>query len=652
MRDASGSTAHFSTDQSIDATVRAMAAIPAAVYKCVLPEEFARCMRAVTSLIDFWKSQNKKFIVHCAGENATSTRLWAAILGNAWTYIAAGTERTAAGQPTIEQLRWYHLDHKTPKTRLLGLFGYPLHQSRGWQLHNALLVLFGYTDRWLYLNFPDPDFRAAFTAWQPWLDGASITIPHKQTAVALCEEHSPEVQMTGVCNTILRRKDHWAAFNTDFLALRELLFPFQSRLRRALVVGTGATARSAIGKAKGTGKALPLLLPPLRSTVAGTCRSPYSRYSCWDGAQYGADAAIDSLFSSPNGARGSSAQPCRNTADENCTTTRGHHYDHRDRTVSPSGTLPISAFYERLSLYPANAAAMGTDPTPGNSREKLLQGQATESNRELMRMPIHIVVPPSKSFTHRAMVTGALAAPGTVIQSPLWAEDTQRTAKGLATLGVQWAYSATGLQVQNVVPPSQPVRLRLFVGDSGTTARFLTALAALLSTYEVHLDGTPRMRQRPLQPLLSALEQMGAKIQSTNGFLPIAVIGGSLHPAHVTLPGHISSQFLSALLFVAARLSGTTRIELSTSPVSTGYIRMTQWFLEQSGVEVSWKSEHQVMVAGYGAPLPAQTWQVERDWSAAAFWIDSSKTAYRVIPPSWRFCKMLAFRSSGPHKVF
>lgn len=240
-------SAHFTTAQSVDTTVRAMAAIPAAVYKCVLPDGFARCMRTVTALIDFWKSQNKKFIVHCSGENATSTRLWAAILGNAWTYIAAGTERTAAGQPTMEELRWYRLDQKTPETRLLGLFGYPLHQSRGWQLHNALLALFGYADRWLYLNFPDPDFSAAFAAWQSWLDGASITIPHKQTAVAMCEERSPEVQMTGVCNTILRREDHWAAFNTDFLALRELLLPFQSQLRRALVVGTGATARTAIG---------------------------------------------------------------------------------------------------------------------------------------------------------------------------------------------------------------------------------------------------------------------------------------------------------------------------------------------------------------------------------------------------------------------
>ncbi len=253
-----------------------------------------------------------------------------------------------------------------------------------------------------------------------------------------------------------------------------------------------------------------------------------------------------------------------------------------------------------------------------------------------MTTPIRILVPPSKSFTHRAMVTGALAAPGTVIQSPLWAEDTQLTAKGLEALGVQWAYESTGLRVQNVIPPSRPIRL--FAGNSGTTVRFLTALAALLSAHEVQLDGTPRMRQRPLQPLLSALEQMGAQIRSTNGFLPISIVGGSLRPGRVVMPGHISSQFLSALLFVAARLSGTTLIELSTPLVSAGYLRMTQWFLEQSGVEVSWQSEHEVMITSDGAPLPAQTWTVERDWSAAAFWIVGALIAERpVILPQLQY---------------
>ncbi len=254
----------------------------------------------------------------------------------------------------------------------------------------------------------------------------------------------------------------------------------------------------------------------------------------------------------------------------------------------------------------------------------------------LMTTPIRILVPPSKSFTHRAMVTGALAAPGTVIQSPLWAEDTKLTAKGLEALGVQWAYESTGLRVQNVIPPSRPIRL--FAGNSGTTVRFLTALAALLSAHEVQLDGTPRMRQRPLQPLLSALEQMGAQIRSTNGFLPISIVGGSLRPGRVVMPGHISSQFLSALLFVAARLSGTTLIELSTPLVSAGYLRMTQWFLEQSGIEVSWQSEHEVMITSDGAPLPAQTWTVERDWSAAAFWIVGALIAERpVILPQLQY---------------
>ena len=239
-------SAHLQPDDDPQQVVKAMLQMPAKVYKCVLPASSARAMREVAAVITLLQHSGKAFIVHADGEDAQSTRLWAAVLGNAWTYVACGASKTASGQPALTDLQWYQLKRKTEQTRLLGLFGYPLLQSRGWQLHNALLHHLHLEDRWMYLNFPDPDFAAVFTAWEPWLDGASVTIPHKQRAVEYCQEWSFAVQQTGVCNTIVRRDGQWMADNTDVVAIAELLRPWVPALRTGLVVGTGATARSAI----------------------------------------------------------------------------------------------------------------------------------------------------------------------------------------------------------------------------------------------------------------------------------------------------------------------------------------------------------------------------------------------------------------------
>ncbi len=240
-----------------------------------------------------------------------------------------------------------------------------------------------------------------------------------------------------------------------------------------------------------------------------------------------------------------------------------------------------------------------------------------------------IALPPSKSFTHRAMLIAALSEPGTTLEDPLWAEDTEITADGLEQLGVRWNRTKRRLEMVSLTSPAAAVRV--WVGNSGTSARFLAAFAALHSTAPVTFDGTPRMRQRPMKALLRALEQLGARVVAHHGQLPFVIIGGKLRPATVTIPGHISSQFLSALLLIAARIGGTTTVRLMTPLVSSGYVAMTRWFLQCLGVDVQWQGEECVEIRGQTAPLPARRWQVERDWSAAAFWIVGALVAQQPV---------------------
>jgi shikimate 5-dehydrogenase len=99
----------------------------------------------------------------------------------------------------------------------------------------------------LYLNFPAKDFDDFWTPWKTMIDGLSITIPHKINIVKKLNFSSSSVEKSGVCNTAIRRKNSWWGFNTDMLAIYDLLKESDgAQFNSALVYGTGATARSAV----------------------------------------------------------------------------------------------------------------------------------------------------------------------------------------------------------------------------------------------------------------------------------------------------------------------------------------------------------------------------------------------------------------------
>ncbi len=182
--------------------------------------------------------------------------------------------------------------------------------------------------------------------------------------------------------------------------------------------------------------------------------------------------------------------------------------------------------------------------------------------------------PSSKSVTHRYLNLALLAGRPVSVERPLLAEDTRLFLGALDRLG--WRVEASA-DAARLVPPSEPVReAALDCGNAGTLLRFLTAsLATLPGTWR--LDGTPRLRERPVAPLLAALRSLGAEIAclGTEGFAPLVIRGGSLRGGRAVVAAGESSQYLSALLMASLRAPEETVLEVA-SLTSAPYVELTR----------------------------------------------------------------------------
>lgn len=156
------------------------------------------------------------------------------------------------------------------------------------------------------------------------------------------------------------------------------------------------------------------------------------------------------------------------------------------------------------------------------------------------------------------------------------------------------------------------------VGAAGTAMRFLTAYFACREGRTVTLDGSVRMRQRPVGPLVDALRQMGAVIEylGNEGCPPLKIEGRTLHGGAVVMRGDVSSQFVSALLMIAPVAGGIT-LTLEGDIVSRPYIDMTLALMRHYGIESQWCGSQIVVPAAHY--LPASNY-IEGDWSAASYW--------------------------------
>lgn len=243
--------------------------------------------------------------------------------------------------------------------------------------------------------------------------------------------------------------------------------------------------------------------------------------------------------------------------------------------------------------------------------------------------------PGSKSYTNRALVLAALAPGTSTLDGALFSDDTLHMARGIAALGIEVRSDEARHRFEidgggGRIPAS---RASVFVGNSGTTARFLTPVLALgRGAYE--LDGNEAMRKRPMQPLLDALVSIGGRAVSTygNGCPPIRVDGSGLEGGPTTISGHVSSQYLSALLMVAPCTRRGVTIEVEGDLVSKPYIEVTAQAMAAFGVTFDRQGFRRFDVAA--GSYAATAYEVEPDASAASyFFAAAAATAGRVVVP-------------------
>ena len=230
-----------------------------------------------------------------------------------------------------------------------------------------------------------------------------------------------------------------------------------------------------------------------------------------------------------------------------------------------------------------------------------------------------VSLPGSKSLTNRALVLAALAGGRSVVRRPLRSRDTELMAAALRVLGVPVDDSGEDWVVDGVAGPLAATGSQVDVGNAGTVARFLPPVATLATT-SVTFDGDPRVRERPLAPLLGALRHLGADLSTVSG-LPLTVSGhGSLRGGEVALDASQSSQFVSGLLLSAPRFEEglAVRHEGGRLP-SVPHLEMTVDALRAAGATVDDTVPGLWRVAP--GPLQARDAAVEPDLSTAAAYL-------------------------------
>ena len=225
-----------------------------------------------------------------------------------------------------------------------------------------------------------------------------------------------------------------------------------------------------------------------------------------------------------------------------------------------------------------------------------------------------VQIPASKSQAHRMLICAALSEAPSRLVLDGFSADIEATVQCLEALGAQLTQETAGLLITPI--GSRPANAKLDVGESGSTLRFLLpVLGALGVQAEIQMHG--RLPERPLSPLWEVLEAHGMQLQQDGAVLHTA---GQLCTGDYSLPGNVSSQFISGLLFALPLLSGNSTLTVTGALQSARYVAMTEQALAEAGILI--KKDGPVWQIGgeqrYAAPS-VQT--VEGDWSNAAFFL-------------------------------
>lgn len=244
-----------------------------------------------------------------------------------------------------------------------------------------------------------------------------------------------------------------------------------------------------------------------------------------------------------------------------------------------------------------------------------------------------VTVPGSKSDTNRALIVAALADGPSQLRGALFSDDTRYMVSALRTLGfaVITDEPACTIRIDGLHGRIPVSSANLFVGNAGTAMRFLTAFVAL-GQGQYRLDGTQRMRERPIQPLLDGLNQLGvrATTQYGNDRPPVIIEANGLQGGRVRMVGSQSSQYFSALLLVGPCTRDGMEIDVEDELVSRPFIDLTAAVMRRFGAAMHNEAYRRLIVPG-GQRYRAREYDVEPDaTSASYFFAAAAVTGGRV----------------------
>lgn len=241
--------------------------------------------------------------------------------------------------------------------------------------------------------------------------------------------------------------------------------------------------------------------------------------------------------------------------------------------------------------------------------------------RPVGRISVTVEIPASKSYTNRALLIAALADGKSRLEHPLFSDDTHYMSQALIEFGIPVQKEENAFIISGTGGKIRSPKKEIFVGNAGTTMRFLTTFSTLAQG-TVHLTGDKRMQQRPIGDLLSCLEQMKIRAVSVKGNLcpPLEIHGGNVPGGEIQLAGDKSSQYLTSILLSAPYFKNDTTIEILGDLTSKSYADITLDIMRSFGVHVENENYQRFHVTS-GQCYRAQDYQVEADWSSASYFL-------------------------------
>lgn len=239
-----------------------------------------------------------------------------------------------------------------------------------------------------------------------------------------------------------------------------------------------------------------------------------------------------------------------------------------------------------------------------------------------------VKAPPGKSMAHRLLICAGLARGESTVRGVAPSDDVLATIGCLRAIGASADVDGDTARVRGADPRRSAPEV-LNCRESGSTLRFFAPLCAL-SGRETVLEGAERLFRRPLEPYGTLFKERGLRFEKTGRRLTLR---GPLEPGSFELPGDVSSQFVSGLVFALPLLEGDSVIRLRPPVESRAYIDMTVSALASFGVTASWSGELELCVPGGQEYLPRDV-SVEGDWSNAAFFLAMGADVTGLDPES------------------